>query len=757
MKTLFTILSFLAIQFVVAQQIDGKIIDQITQIPIIDVTLVNTITQDTIPVSNGYFSINKIEVKTTFIASAKGYYPKSFVVTTSPYLIISLQPQYQQLEEVAIQQATIPKKVNQSAKAIHILSASDLQQNSGVDYATILNTVPGVFMQSGALNTNRISIRGIGARNLFGTANIRAYFGDIPLTDGNGASAIEDLELESISQIQIHKGPSSSSFGVGLGGTILLSPKKTSYQNTQLSSTYTIGSYGLQKTSLGFATHKNNADFNLLYSNTHQDGYRENNTYNRNTFTGSGTFSLSEKDELTFLASYIDLKAFIPSSLSQENFENDPRAAAFTWGRAKGFEDAQNFLLGTSWQHKFNDKLSVYTSVFGRYHKNDEPRPFNILAEEASSYGIRSRILGNHKLKQIKVKWTVGGEFFNEHYNGQTFENLYQEFPVGTGSVQGTILSDLDETRSYYNLFAEAQIQPHLQWYITIGTHLNQTQYAITNQLANTPKTTFDYDPIPSPKLGISYILNDQFNFYGTIAHGFSTPTASETLLPDGLFNPDLAPETGWNLEFGSRFNALNKQVQGSFAIYRMWVNDLLVTRRTPDDNFFAINAGKTIHDGIELDLNYLLIQTDDITLTANMNTAIYNYRFDEFIDDDEDFSGNDLTGVPDWVRNFGASLQYKNYYANANFRQVGQIPVNDQNSLYSDAYELLNAKIGYRHILFKHFNLNAFFGVNNILDKRYASQIQINARGFGGNAPRYFYPGLPIHVYGGININYNF
>ena len=49
------------------------------------------------------------------------------------------------------------------------------------------------------------------------------------------------------------------------------------------------------------------------------------------------------------------------------------------------------------------------------------------------------------------------------------------------------------------------------------------------------------------------------------------------------------------------------------------------------------------------------------------------------------------------------------------------------------------------------------YLGVDNIFDKAYASQILINAPGFGGNAPRYYYPGNPINYYTGININYNF
>ncbi len=84
-------------------------------------------------------------------------------------------------------------------------------------------------------------------------------------------------------------------------------------------------------------------------------------------------------------------------------------------------------------------------------------------------------------------------------------------------------------------------------------------------------------------------------------------------------------------------------------------------------------------------------------------------------------------------------------------------MPITDGNDLYSDDYELTNFKIGYAFQFLKEIQVNAFFGINNLFDEKYASQILINASSFGGNAPRYFYPGIPINYFTGINLNYVF
>jgi iron complex outermembrane receptor protein len=60
----------------------------------------------------------------------------------------------------------------------------------------VLNKIPGINMQ--LLNTNRISIRGIGARSQYGTSRIKAYFQNIPLTSGEGDTTIEDIDMETI-------------------------------------------------------------------------------------------------------------------------------------------------------------------------------------------------------------------------------------------------------------------------------------------------------------------------------------------------------------------------------------------------------------------------------------------------------------------------------------------------------------------------------------------------------------------------------
>ena len=128
------------------------------------------------------------------------------------------------------------------------------------------------------------------------------------------------------------------------------------------------------------------------------------------------------------------------------------------------------------------------------------------------------------------------------------------------------------------------------------------------------------------------------------------------------------------------------------------------------------------------------------------------NYTFDDFIDDDRgDFSGNDLTGVPNYTSNYNLNIEtLSGFYSRLVWQGVGKMPILDDNSIYSEAYNLVNLKFGVQKDFGK-LNLNLYMGINNLLDEKYASMLQINPR-FN---QRYYYPGLPVNYFGGIKLVY--
>ena len=292
-----------------------------------------------------------------------------------------------------------------------------------------------------------------------------------------------------------------------------------------------------------------------------------------------------------------------------------------------------------------------------------------------------------------------------------------------------------------------------------MGLNINKTHYDFRD-LLNTGVTNKNakrnFDPILLPSLTIEYDFVKGNTLYANLSRGFSNPSLEETLTPEGVINPDIAQETGTNYELGGTFVLADTKLHVGIALYRMDIKNLLVAQRVGEDQFIGKNAGSTKHQGLELAVNYRLDISPSITLAPFVNYTFNDHSFVTFIDDGNDFSGNPLTGVPQHQINSGLQLKHEGgFYWNTTHQYVGEIPLTDANSISSDAFNVFNSRFGYYSKLSEKFSIGFDAGINNLLDATYAQSVLINAPSFGGNEPRYFYPGNDRNWYGGIRLGY--
>lgn len=639
-----------------------------------------------------------------------------------------------------------------------IIGAKVFQNYSPVDLVNSINQVSGVYALSGALNTNRITIRGVGARTPFGTDKLRLYYNNIPVTNGTGFSTIEAFDLENLTSMEIIKGPKATGFGTNLGGAIVLNTKKIRNQPTKFTNSTTLGSYGLFKNSLGFVHSDEKFHLTLQYGHMEIDGYRENNRFERDGILLNSIFKLGSKSEISLLVNHIDYTAQIASSISQSAFDEDPKQAAFIWKSAQGFESNNYTLIGVSHSYKHSAKLKNTTSLFYTYLDHYEPRPFNILDEYTNGYGFRTLFSGALGANQTKLQYTFGGEFYKDEYTWGTFENLYEENNVN-GSLQGDRLTDNNEFRRQFNGFATVTYPISQKLTAQLGVNMNKTNYDFkdlfnTGDLNKSAERNFKTLLLPS--LDLTYVLGEDSQIYANLSRGFSNPNLEETLTPDGLINPDIEQETGTNYELGIR------KINGAFsleaALYHMRINNQLVAERIGDDQFIGRNAGKTQHQGLDLDLSYRLSLSEKISTIPFVSYTFNNHSFIDFVDGSEDFSGNQLTGVPKHRIVSGLQTNFGNgLYWNTTYQFVDKISLRDEETLFSDSFSVINTRLGYKTELLTGLILGLDFGINNITNTKYAQSVLINASSFGGREPRYFYPGNDRNYFGNIKLSYTF
>ncbi|MDA0193877.1 MAG: TonB-dependent receptor [Bacteroidetes bacterium] len=753
MKRIFLLLSFLSASSSNFAQVNGIIKDATNGEALAGATVQSDAGEVAISDNNGKFNLT--QPAKSFVVSHVGYETVEKSISEGPAeLPIALSAGTFNLNEVIVTAYHDNRMLIDVPGPISIISKKDLARDQDIIFTNALNRVPGVYMHSGALNTNRITIRGIGSRSPFSTNRVKGYLNEIPLTTGDGETTMEDIDLSIIDRVEIIKGPSSSEFGAALGGTINLKIQRSDFMQNRISSNTQVGSFGLIRNSTSFDLGVKKGSIKFLRSITKSDGYRENNEYDREYSSVSGQFDISEKTQLTFIFNFIDLKAFIPSSIDSATFAENPRAAAFIWQQAKGFEDNKKGLLGVSFEHQFSDRMNLVYSVFTNFRNSNEVAPFDILRENVNGYGLRFKYqydLGSAKALPIL---TFGTEVFRDRLIATT--HLNDSLP----DLPGVIQSHHNVNREYQNYFIQGDWQFTEKFALIAGVNLNQTKYNFEDLFKQDGDQSgiIEFDVIASPRIGLNYKINPNVAIHGSVSHGFGTPTFEETRDSEGLINPAIEPETGFNYEIGSRGSLFSNKLIYDIGVYTLRVRDLLVSRRRMEgsNESIGVNAGKTTHNGFEMALGYQIYQNSSgfvSSINTHFNYSLSAYKFKTFVNNEDDFSGNRLTGVPRSTLNGIIDLNTSiGIYGNINYRFVDEIPILDDNSIFSEAYQVINMKLGFRHS-FGDFSLDVYGGVNNLFDEKYASQILINPP-FN---KRYYYPGQEINWFSGIELSYIF
>jgi len=658
------------------------------------------------------------------------------------------------LKEVVLLEEFVKKKALGITPSSSV-GIQELERFGPIDFASGLNQISGLYVLSGALNTNRITIRGVGARTPFGTDKLRLYFNGIPVTNGTGSSTIEAFDFENMGKIEVVKGPKGTSLGSNLGGAIVLTTKPPEVGETFLGNSFSVGSYNMIKDNLSFRHSEKNFNINVAYNHFQTDGFRQNNSFDRDGLLVTSSVRVSPKGKLGFLVNYIDYTAQIPSTLNETDFKEDPSRAAANWLAAQGFEANTYTLAGLSYAHDFNGKLTMTNSLFYTYTDHYEPRPFNILDEFTKGFGFRSVINGS----VLRGDFSLGAELYKDEYNWSTFRNLFRD-NNGNGSLQGDQISRNQEFRDQLNVFAAFTKPLGKRFTAQLGLSLNNTSYDFRD-LFNTgdgnTSAERDFDPIVLPNLGLEYQVKNGLLF-ANISRGFSNPGLEETLTPDGVINPEIEQEKGISYELGGAFSLLQNKLTLNATLYQMDIKDLLVAQRIGEDQFIGRNAGETRHQGFELDARYRIKLSNKTVLLPFLSYTLNNHSFVDFVDGEDDFSGNDLTGVPKNRIQSGVTLSSASGLRfTLNHQYVGEIPLTDAGTLNSESFHVFRANARYQLRLFKGFQLGLNAGINNIFDTNYAQSVLINAVGFGGSQPRYFYPGDGRNYYGGIQVKYLF
>jgi iron complex outermembrane receptor protein len=649
------------------------------------------------------------------------------------------------LKEVVIQAYSAGRTLADVPASVGYLTTNDLQRYSNTSILPAVNSIAGVRMEERSPGSFRFSIRGSSLRSPFGVRNVKVYWNGLPFTDAGGNTYLNLIDLTSIGNVEVIKGPGGSLYGAGTGGVILFN--RPVIQKDQISFSALAGSYGLQRYAISGQLRNENLTARSQFSRQQSNGYREQSAMRRNTFNTDLSWRLNSKNILTATILYTDLFYETPGGLTQIQFDENPKQARPSTNVAGGAV-AQNasvnndtFFGGLSHDVQFNDDLSLTTGLYTSFTTFSNYAIANYETRDEKNVGGRSALKYQIQKENFGVAITGGGEF-------QFFNSPIKVY-ANNGGVQGEISSDSDLTSVLALLFAQTEFSFSQKLYVTLGVSANVVNVDYESTLPANVNASRNFKAEYSPRVALLGKVTDNISLYGSLSKGFSPPTIAELYPSLQIFNQELNPEKGTNLELGVKGNVFNNAFYYELTGYDFRLKETIVIRRDPSDAEYFINAGRTKQRGLEASVNWTILN-EPTALLSNVRLSgsyAYNhYRFEDYVSNVSDLTGNKLTGVPPTTFFAGLDLTVlEKFYGNFSINYVDHIPLNDANTVFASSYVLSSARIGFKTTVKKHF-LDVFLGIDNAFNETYSLGNDLNAFGgryFNAAAPRNYYAGL--------------
>lgn len=744
MKNTLTLLFFL-ITIATQAQIQLTITDQVSGLPVENVRVRPENQKFLTTNSSGIIALAGDGMRISFAKEGYEYLEKWFVAGEYE---IQLIPEVLNLGAVTVSAFESERPLLEQSAAIVKVSERDFARFNEISPVNAFNQKAGVRIEERAPASYRISIRGSSLRAPFGVRNVKVYWNDVPFTAPDGTTALNLLDLSNIKSSEVIKGPSGSIYGAGNGGAISLYSQPVLNSN-RIATDYLTGSFGLRKYKIGLTQTIGNGGIEASFVSQKSRGYRDLSAMDRKVFQLGGYFPISEKQEFRTQMLISDLNYQIPGGLTADQVADDPRHARPGSVEQNSSIAQKALLLSLGHVYRFSEKTQNSTTLY--LNTNDFENPFilDYKKELGFGYGVRTKFTHESQLAGKALRLVAGAEYQNSWTDAQNFGNR--------SGVADTVRF-ADKLRAYQGfLFQQAELNFTEKLLFTVGLSENFSGYEIDRQIdasgGPTGLNSRTFDPVVVPRVALNYGLSAFSSVYGSVSGGFSPPTIDEVRTNEGSVNLDLEAEKGTNFEVGYRLGKEKFNVE--LIAYYLQLKETITTYTNENGVVLFRNAGATDQKGVEASLDYALLRNapgffQDILIGTAFTGQFFEFK--NYQKGENDFSGNELTGVPKTNLVTRLDLRTKpGIYLNLTHQYTGEIPLNDANTVYSDSFNLINARLGYVRS-FSNWDLEVFTGVDNLLDELYSLGNDLNP--FGG---RYYQPAPERNYYGGIKLAFNY
>ncbi len=681
-------------------------------------------------------------------ATLLGLSPFVLIATTGGHAEEVTQDRAWALEPMTVTAPRLVRDQQETPAAVSVVDEQSLQsgrQNLQLDES--LNQVPGVFFQNryNFAQNLRLSMRGFGARAPFGVRGIRLRVDGFPETLPDGQSQVDTIDLEAAERVEVLRGPTSSLYGNAAGGVVDVTTRSGPDEG-YVQGRAAAGSYGYRRVgAMGGGTE---GDWRGHASAWHMrmDGYRDHSATEKMMFNGKASYQLSPGRELTTVfTAYDQPKGQDPGGLKREEVREDRRQAADNAELLDSGQEVEQQRLGLILTDENLLPGELTGRVFYTRREFAQQLPFpgsSDLAYSRDFYGLGMEYQDGQLVGAFPVDYTVGLEAAEQRDDRERFLNF------GDGRAGQT--QDALETGTSAGVYGQVDVGLTERVDFTLGGRFDRVRLKVRDRLFDGEGSGRQSFNEATFNAGPTIAISPRHNLYASVGTGFESPTFTEFYDPSEgdeppPFDEDLSPQRSLSTEVGMK-GQLGERTRYDLAVFRVNTDDEIVQFESDPDRFR--NAGETRRDGVELGVEHFL--TERLSLQGAYTWS--DFRFRDYEDDLEgvNYRDNRLPGLPE--HNLFAELAWQDpggSFVALDTLVVSNVYADDANEERVSGYGLVNLRSGVTQ-QFGDREMEWFWGLNNLLDRQYPSNIRIN-----DTNDRFFEPAPERNIHAGVRLTF--
>jgi len=676
-----------------------------------------------------------------------------------------------ELDKVVVTSTREEKPLSELAESVGVLTQQDIQNISPSHPSEVLNRSAGVYINNLGGEGHMTAIR-----QPISTSAVYLFLEDGVPTRPTGFfnhNGLYEVNIPQSERLEVTKGPGSALYGSGAMGGVInsISAKVSKQPHTKIDTE--VGANEWQRILLSSSRPLSAHSGAGIQANlTKNVGFRDDADYERKNLNMRFNYQLQKNVSAKNTLSFTEVDQSGVSSLEYYDYKND-----VSKNKYQADVGARNIeaLRVTSEININTQQGDLFTFTPFYRHNQSTMMPSWMVSYDANVRDTQFESFG--LLSKWRRQFNNGGQIISGLDVDHT-PSRFQEFDVAKADIvsDGDIITGFTKSDdlNYKYKATQTSISPYIHFEnqltsnirLSAGVRYDVFKVDYTDQL-DAPVDTDHLRPESqsvnyahlSPKGALVYNINDRHDVYANYRHAFRAPSVGKLFRSGKNTNTaDLKPVNTDSVELGLR-GLIAQAMSYELAVYHMEKTNDIVSVVNSDDDRVSLNAGKSIHQGVELSLSGNLSEDFSFSTALSVSEQTYGkfeYLYSCFSCDPRvvnqvlNFDGNYVGKAPDSLGNIALRYEPVKVYGlmvELELEHVGEYYTDETNTNKYAGHQVVNLRSNYQ----VNTQLQVYGRLQNLADERYSTYTSNQV----GSDKIEYRPGAPLSLFAGLRYSF--